>query len=194
MPILKEAQREKLLEEFRQGTSLLRLSRKYGVSKQAVASLARNRGVVNRTKVLHPNAAEIAMTLHRCGLRYLDVQSVVRNVTTGKPVDKRTVYQWLRGKSTPRWEQWQQLVEFSARQDRAAEEQLAALREQAKNGDEVVVQMTRTARDAKRFGRPTVAAHHAVIRRVIDRAPAEMRIALAWQGEKVKRPFRSRPL
>jgi len=45
MPILKEAQREKLLEEFRQGTSLLRLSRKYGVSKQAVASLARNREI-----------------------------------------------------------------------------------------------------------------------------------------------------
>ena len=38
-----EQQRQRLLEEFRQGASLLAIGQ-VGVSKQAVASLARNRG------------------------------------------------------------------------------------------------------------------------------------------------------
>lgn len=188
---LKEAQRQKLLEEFRQGASLLRLSAKYGVSKQAIASLARNRGVVNETKALMPTAAEVTLMLHRCGLTPIDAGAYLRNLTSGKSVDYRTVKAWTRGRSQPRWEQWKQLLELCERQDRAADEQLTDLIAQAEGGRVFTVQVARTRKEAERFGWPSVDAHLAVIRRIVERAPKDLRIVPTWSA-KTRRPSRSR--
>jgi len=190
-PRLTDDQREEILAAFRQGTSIIKLAAKYGVSKQAISLLAKRRGVKNETKALLPSAAEVTLMLYRCGLTPKEAGAYLRNITSRKPVDYRTVKTWMRGGRGPRWEQWQQLLELCERQDRAADEQLALVVEQAKGAAQFTIPVARSTQEAKRFGWPCAGAHLAVIRRVIERAPKGLRIVPIWATE-AKRLSRSR--
>lgn len=130
--------------------------------------------------------AAVRLMLHRCGLGQADAATLLG-------VQHRQVGRWTRGETypsgepiAPRDEHWQILLDLCARQDRAAVEALATIREQAKvHGPpgEVHIRMARTQEDAERLGWPCPGAHVAVIRRVVERAPKGLRIVPVHPGE-----------
>jgi len=123
--------------------------------------------------------AAVRLMLHRCGLSQTDAADWLG-------VEARMVRRWCAGDFPIPERRWQPLVDLCARQDRAADEALALIREKTaalgRDGT-IAIHMARTQEDADRLGWPCPGAHVAVIRRVIERAPKGLRLVPVHPGE-----------
>jgi uncharacterized membrane protein YccC len=118
--------------------------------------------------------------LHRCGLSQADAADLLS-------VNHRTLGYWLAGRMSPRPEHWQRLVDLCDRQDRAADEAIALIHQQVLDRGEtegtVTIRLARTDKEAHQLGWPSAAAHLAVLRRVVEWAPAGVTVTPVYPGE-----------
>jgi hypothetical protein len=120
-----------------------------------------------------PTAAEVRLMLHRCGLTHNDAATWLGR-------DLKVVRKWLDGRFDIPADDWRQLVDLCARQDRAATQALAQIGTRPASY-KVLVAMT--DEDAGLLGWPCAGAHLALIRRVVERAPPEAKISLVHPGD-----------
>lgn len=132
-----------------------------------------------------PTSAAVRLLLHRCGLSQTDAAAFLRNSRTGEPVESRLVRRWISGEYPVPDNHWQALLDLCTRQDRAAEEMLALIRDQGGAGprSELTLRMARTDEEAECLGWPCVGAHIAVIRRVVEWAPKKIKVTPVYAGE-----------
>lgn len=126
-----------------------------------------------------PGPAEVKLLLARCGLSQTDAAAYLDR-------EARLVRRWLDGSYPVPTEHWARLLDLCARQDRAAEETLALVREQAKQHGaprEVTIRLSRSQDGAAELGWPCIGAHLAVIRRVAEWAPKAITVRAVYPGE-----------
>lgn len=131
--------------------------------------------------------AKIRLMLHRTGLSQTDAADYLVSPRTGRSVEARQVRRWMSGDQDMPAEHWQQLVDLCERQDREADEAIAQIeqlaRESGRLPDVIAIRLAQTQDDADRLGWPCPTAHLAVVRRVVERAPAGVIVKPVHPGE-----------
>lgn len=117
--------------------------------------------------------------MHRCGLSQREAADYL-------DVNHRTVGYWLSGRMAPRPEHWQRLADLCEQQHQAAVEALRralVARGHLIAGDILVPHLSRTDEEAQELGWPCAGAHLAVIRRIVEGAPATVTVIPVYDGD-----------
>jgi hypothetical protein len=117
-----------------------------------------------------PTSAEVKLMLYRCGLSQTDAANYL-----GK--DARVVRRWISGEYEMPSENWRSLSDLCDQMDKAARNKIEEIKGiAARFPGPVRVNIARTDAEAQQLGYPCAGAMLAVVMRVMDWVPEDVRI------------------